>query len=433
MIKIKQLSILFTPLFLTPIFLASCSPNNNQLVNPTPPPTDFNDPIEFEKPLDPSFNIEATQDEINEFITQRSFSLKLISSTLGPIFGTTWLFAKENDDKTPNNFYDDTYYLATNLHVAANIQNINKTLYKYSGENKPFVASKYGNISKIYLGQIIDDNDSNNDNKYDKMIYDAYLPIDAVSITYTPIDLFKTLDIDDIYNIYDTNIIDNGAMDLAILKMDFSKLQFELNNEEYKQHFYNCLKAYNNNPTTYSSYTGNQNITIGGFPLTTNKNQLYTFSYHPTPNNKYSISEQKDNLIASYIANDTLVEFNQIYGYSGAKSFDDFKHNYIYPNDIAFATDEFASYTNVALEANFTITPKLIGGTSGSMVVDDKLNVVGIYWGNLPDQSAVIDLFINNNTYSLNNRKIIEKYNIINDFIQNHPNTNLNFVYKNRN
>lgn len=428
MFKKKIKNLLALPLLLTPLVLSSCySPSSSDNGNGT-------------KTIDTT-----TEENINKFITERTFSLMFSGdNTKSLTFGTGWIFAKEEDTTTPDNYYDDTYYIATNLHVAAAIQNSGKTTYEYDTSAKRYKLVSNPDYQYLSLGQVIYNGNSYStisNNDIDDTEYNAYLPLSAVSIQYTTFDLFKSMSLTDNYNTYGTNTIDNGTMDLAILKIDLSQIEFEDDSDVCKNYFYSSLDAYNEKPTKFGTYEYGDNISIGGFPAKKEKGEtkgVYTSSIHPTPYTNSQVGGNTTNLTISYVNNNVKNYYDDFYKKSGAKSKSDFQQNYVYYNDIAFKTDEYAGYTNTAVQATFNDVG-LTGGSSGSMVINDQFEVVGIYWGgyttttgyNKTQTISMFDLFVNNYNYTYNNTVSVKKYDIVSDFKNKNNNTNLETLYIN--
>lgn len=418
--KMKNLFVL--PLLVIPVSITSCS--------------------WFNFDIDGSYtsNITRTYQNNINYIAQRSFSLRFVGSAdNSAVYGTGWIFAKDNDDKnTPTNYYDDTYYIATNLHVAAAIQNRGKYLYQLEG--KKYVRNYQQYFTYMQLGQVVTNNNLGTNYTTENItntIYTGQVPLSSVSIAYTSFDLFRNMNISNPYKVYNESVINNGTMDLAILKVDFKNMQYYSGYSNSANLIHKELDVYNNSPTKFAIYSSGENITIGGFPFKENTqvgNGAWNVEYHPKPHNSFNTNIIKSgNIAPGYVwANQTYKEWNQYYINSGAYSVSDFKSNYVFPNNIDFKYDGYASYTNIALQAYFK-NIRLTGGSSGSLALNDDNEVVGIYWGGYESSTfgpiGAIDLFINKNTYTANNQVVLKPYDIIQDFIDKNNNTNLNEIY----
>lgn len=377
-----------------------------------------------------------------DYIAKRSFSLRFISSDVNvrsTTYGTGWIFAKENDSNTPDNYYDDTYYLATNLHVAAAINNGNNFYYEWDDSNKRYESVIEPKYTHLQLGQIIVDNKLGTNYTVEPInntIYTAQVSLNNVSIAYTSFDLFKNMDINNIGNVYNESTLNNGTMDLAILKVDFSQIKYNNKVSNSKEFIHQSLDAYNQSPTKIGTYSDGQNITIGGFPYKENQylgGGTWNSAYHPTPYKGYNTGDlSKVNIVPGYLFSASISnDWKYYYQKSDAKDVSSYKRRYVLPNNIAYLTDEYASYVNIALQAHFA-NVNLTGGSSGSLAMNDNNEIVGIYWGgyeNALHSIGVIDLFINNITYKNKNQTVLKPYNIVEDFIEQFPNTNLNSLY----
>lgn len=365
-----------------------------------------------------------------KFISERSFSLRFDSNgKLG--YGTGWLFAKDPSAEN-NNF---TYYVATNLHVAAFLQNMGKT---YTNEEGQTVNGD--NFYRLSFGQILTRNadgsfETGTTNSYlspYEINYWQYVPIGDVSIAYTSFDLFSKLQVIEtdrngiFYGSDASNQTQkNYTSDIALLKINFANRK-PINNSLRIDPIKLALDAFDKNPTKF--YTGNmvnnktKKITIAGFPAVDrnqfpnaanvkwiSKSNLTINSFTTGLSNKIN----PQNLLPADWINKTQAERVEY-----AKS-------HVLPSYITYVDNEYASRKNVALQALFKNTQTLSGGSSGSMVVDENNMVIGIYWGSYriaSNQSpegidyGAIDLFINYQPVgNILNQVLLPPYNIIDD------------------
>lgn len=432
---------LFIPLFLVPLFsvssLTSCSL--------------FNPKQEAEKV------IERIETNNMQYISERTFSLKFVEeSSRKMMLGTGWIFAKENDAENTPSVYDDIYYIATNLHVAGAIQNRNTNLFKYDSKQQRYIQNydQDLNYNKLYLGLVSTDGINVGTNYTSEpnstTHYDSFFNLEdnssytnttletypAVSVAYTPIDTFSSMQIKDQARVYWSDVLENATMDFAILRMDFSKLQ---NSSELIN---NALDAYNYKPTTFSTkYTDDTPVTIAGFPLKsedgTNAGK-WNGSYNVIA---YDLPYESTNVSTGYkkSVNNLNNKWDDGIINTDWNDMTKVKPQYVIKDHIAFSYNGYASYRNIAKQALFKDV-YLTGGSSGSMAINSNYQVVGIYWGAYSNLGIVnekyigaVDLFVNDKDVQYkyidgNENKsitVLKPYNIFDDFMAKFPNTNL--------
>lgn len=394
-----------------------------------------------------------------QYISERTFSLKFTNGSKF-LLGTGWIFAKENDTTKPDNYYDDIYYIATNLHVAAAIQNRNIKQYNFVSNKGYFQDDEPNtNYNKLYLGAVSLDGETigtnytleSNSNTY----YNSYFDLTddskfinerndypAVSIAYTPIDLFSNMQVKDLAWVYTREILNNATMDLAILRIDFSKIQTIKNNKLVEQ----VLDSYNKKPTKFNvNYKANDPLTIAGFPLI-NENNYQAGKWSGIYNAEWYKPTYEDNNVTTGYKKSIGNLRNSQWG-NGIKESDRYGDNliekvipeYVIKDHIGFDFNGYACYRNIAKQALFK-NVLLTGGSSGSMAINSNNEIVGIYWGSYSNNSLIkeknigaVDLFVNNNDVPYkyvdgNQNKtetILKPYNIFDDFVSYFPNTNL--------
>lgn len=430
-----------------PILATSCASTSNS----------FNNIDLYKLPnyknVNPDYNITPNpQSEIKkyesidhtQFISERTFSLKMVSEpdlngTRSIGYGTGWLFAKDTNSEL-------TYYLATNLHVAGILFNSGKKAYEYDGKTYKLKENKIFN--EIQFGQVITESGTNNEYtvgttesklNYSKTYYTQKVEKEAIEFSYLTFDMFNKMNLVDKDKVYNEKIIKNATQDLAILKIDFSKRSYI----DSKSKLYNTdpilksLNAYNANPTRFASteYKNNSyiqgsnlDITVGGFPY---EESLFSRD----GNGAWKTSNSFD---------DEITYNGQMLGSNFSKKnwkqniatsdMDLIKRNYILQSNIPFITNDYASYVNTSLQALFK-NLNLSGGSSGSMAINNRNEVIGIYWGTYnsysnndfqPNILGAIDLFVNSNDKTSYGGLLgVSKYNTISDFVARVENTNL--------
>lgn len=364
-----------------------------------------------------------------QYISERSFSLKISgiysnesSTRTSTVYGTGWLFAK---DTTPNN-NNFTYYVATNLHVASSIQNAGKTYYvkNENGVYQQETGIKYnsiqfGQIGEIKNNEFIPGTTSKEINWNDINFY-QYIPIysnnienNPIKIFYTSFDMFKNKNIqywsqkekiENNYNfVYGDESINNGTLDIAILKIDFSSRQWIDSSKQVDTLKY-ALSNFDKKPTKFAKTNNTKDpITIAGFPV--NQQQSLP-EWQALENKKFYNKQNGSNAFKMNNWKDGIPENTNN---------DSIKKNYSLPTNINYVTNEYASYWNVASQYMYD-NANLHSGSSGSMAINPNNEVIGIYWGTyqLSDGSikGVVDTFIN----SKYENEFLKKYNLINDF-----------------
>lgn len=429
--KIKKSKILLfgIPLLMASIAMitTSCSlfnfgnPNDNTNNKPNVLPNGNDVNNSSNNPL-----LSTDYEKINhmQFISERSFSLKFISNQSNNVgYGTGWIFAKDNSKQ-------ESYYIATNLHVASFIANGGKQLYEPSF-NRNLNNYQYKNITnvkynEIHFGQMFTMNQSNNivagttmlNGNLNDTIYNQKVNINDVSIAYTTFNMFNQMKLFNEYNIYNDNFINNATQDLAVLKIDFSKRQYInpfgiLNkNDTIKK----SLDAYDRNPTRFAnSYNFSKDkITVAGFPANQGSGKWTSSLNNISTNNPFVGLSMNRSGWHDYISQNIPIS--------------EIKEKYALLNNIPYVANGYASQINVSLQALFN-NLNLEGGSSGSMAINEKNEVIGIYWGGytLSNNSMLggVDLFKNNNIYNRNNQIVLNKYDTLFDFKTKVLNSNI--------
>lgn len=433
-----------------PIVLTSCSSSSWQdktsKDNLFSLPTYGNETPDYSKTPNPvKKNNQQKKDPI-QFISERTFSLKMISHpdvdgrrSVG--YGTGWLFAKDQSLST-NNL---TYYLATNLHVGSILFNSGKKAYEYDPTTRQYSLKTNQVFDEIQFGQVVSPLNGQtsifkNNYKvgtrsdkldYSKTYYTQMVDKSGIEFSYLTFDMFNKMKIQDKFKVYNEDIISNATQDLAILKIDFSKRKDIRPNSILTgtDPILKALKAYDDDPTVFatSEYTNSSNdfnITVGGFP--------FTKGIMPNSGDgAWTTSKSINNL--SYDEKMFGTNFNrQNWNHNlplHEQDMEKIKKEYILDSNIPFITNDYASYMNTSLQVLFA-NLNLAGGSSGSMAINQDNEVIGIYWGIYTKNTymnglvnyGVVDLFINES-----NNNDVQKYNTISDFATKVKNTNLHY------
>lgn len=385
-----------------------------------------------------------------KFISERTFSLKMVSKpnssgarSIG--YGTGWLFAKDMSSKA-NQL---TYYLATNLHVGAILFNSNKVSYEYNQSSNNYQLEKNLIFDEIQFGQVITNLNENYSNyeigttetklEVAETYYTQKVDKSAIEFSYLTFDMFNSMQLEDRYKIYNESIIKNATQDLAILKIDFSKrkyIDYPISPLKNKDPILKALNAYDANPTRFANkqeYSDdlldlnnkNSKIIVGGFPF------VKTYEQKNSSGGAWTTSNSLQNVL--YSNTEAGISFNKSDWKKGIYSNDmDFiKKYYVINGNIPFITNDYASYTNTSLQFLFE-NLNLSGGSSGSMAINEKNEVVGIYWGTyyridglIGRTFGAIDSFINDGDKQDKSGLTVKKYNTISDFVSKVNNTNL--------
>lgn len=358
-----------------------------------------------------------------EWISKRSFSLKFVSSVSAIGFGTGWIFGKNKDEL-------DKYYIATNMHVASFLQNQNKIYQEASGNR--FINKKGLEYSQIQLGIVgdkqIDGSISIGTDEPLRTVNDdgihfiTSIPVSNTKIVFSGFDVFNSSKdknrFVDPFNIRG-DFINNAAIDLAIIEMDLSSnSRHPINNysDDIMDEF---LDYYDDHETKFATTYGenfDDNIHLAGFPY---DNEVLNPSSSTIGSNKH---KQPIWVGASDIKRSQLISaLSLTITKPGVLGDNPLATNQTANNEIVYVTDEFASYRNVALQGLFEGID-LGGGSSGSLVINDNYEVIGIYWGvyKLKVKGKTVDMggidYFITRMHSVNvNNKIITSwdYNIL--------------------
>ncbi len=311
-----------------------------------------------------------------EWISKRSMSLKFVSETNSVGYGTGWIFAK-------NPTKDFSYYIATNLHVASFIQNQEKSFYS-SDDGKNYSKStglaypkiEIGIVGKKSLNNTFVQGTSESLMSYDNggFHYVGYLPTSSVRIAYAGHQAFPKSGqkYQDPYKIRN-NYINNGAVDIALIECDFSRF---ISNSGYQQDIIpNFLSNYDANPTVFAQSAGEHynKLYIAGFPYA---NSILNPNDPILGAPKYPIWVGLSDVLITGKASGISLKIDK----PNISGVDPTYSNVAITNEIPFVDQGYSSYRNVALQG-LVDGVDIGGGSSGSMVVNENNEVVGIYWG----------------------------------------------------
>ena len=306
-------------------------------------------------------------------------------------FGTAWIYAKDNS----NPF---TYYLATNIHVISNLNELNSTTQRYQesdwGESKKIENYSFENLSFNFIsGDQISSLTKKPDGEINylfeyptpKDYVDPYIQLVSentfqkpeIVYTATGSDLLKYATNGEFINPYSKQIIENPAIDFAIIKVDFSSVLNKTN--QYNTTVEEFLKTYDSNPTTFSSSPTidyNSSFYLGGFP---EEYQLWKPNLNVSWLGLNEIQLNSDN---NFISLSYGSQISKYANFSNPKGPMPALSSISYVKQES-ADDLFLWYRNVANQLIIG-GGSLGGGSSGSMLVSKKNNkfyVLGIYWG----------------------------------------------------
>ncbi|MDE5767488.1 MAG: DUF31 family protein [Malacoplasma sp.] len=428
--KIKKIRKIFLGLFFAviPFTLSSCSATTSVMNNISI----------WEKYNTLGSYINENYSDGLKWISQRTFSLRMRINpeTEGESdkfeFGTAWIYAKDSSSSF-------TYYLATNIHVISNLNSLNSDVKRYQEtdwggskklENYNFVNLSFNFVSDDHVSSLLKKPNGDINYLYEyptpKNYDDPYITlfsenhaIQKPEIVYTATGnnlLKNTTNKNDYINPYTKKIIENPAIDFAIIKVDFSSVLDEKNqNGTTVKQF---LETYDSNPTTFSSNSTidyNSTFYLAGFP------------------EEYQI--WKPNLNVAWLgldeirlnSNNNFISLNYESQISKYASFDNPQGPMPLASSISYVKQEtkdylFLWYRNVANQLIIG-GGSLGGGASGSMLVsekDNKFYVVGIYWGayEFTTRNGIdyayggVDLIKTNPYYiDVDNRGITMRYN----------------------
>lgn len=327
-----------------------------------------------------------------EWISKRTLSLRfsLLDEKMQKHvlkFGTGWILNKVNDLEN-----DYKYYVATNIHVANSLNKLNETTERYEEVSEGKIE-KIGsqkllgfafNFSKPNANTLLKDDNGNliilEDNTYINLQLNNRENQKNVKISYTATNnniidnTIGTNPINAFVDPYTNNIVQNPAIDFAILEIDFKDVLEKKNLQGYTVR--NFFDEYQKYPTKFAStkdFDFSDSYYIGGY---VQNNEIIKKQTRPTWIGLNNISFNYTNLYQGVVYYDKFSE---------QKFENDNVKKQIKPmNGIDFVTNENNEFTywykNVASQILIE-GGNVGGGSSGSLVCNSKNEVVGIYWG----------------------------------------------------
>lgn len=372
-----------------------------------------------------------TQSDKFKFISERTVSLRFIlansqnSSSWYYTEGTGWIFSKSSN----------YIYLATNFHVANTLLFPNKNLDFPYGKDS-WYTNTYGPMLEIDLGFINPTTkgenfeDQNNQvhyiklNEYPTIFYSSFSD-DDFSTSYGT-GYYSGLGINSSYNTQYPPTIDFAILKINISDISSSSPGF-VNGEKFVANVNNFkiwLQNYDADPTTFypqsldlksddsKNYFIDQHFYFGGFSTTSLISYFDNINYTKKP--LVAWTALKDIPMESFTSDLTpYVYMQKPDSYPLIIPTNDYVNNN--PNSYKFG------YTDVSV--NGLISDNLYNGASGSMVINDDNQVVGIYWGSSTylsnDGSQKIErggfCFLNVSDYVGNDKLNYQGYDFIDD------------------
>ncbi|WP_044891220.1 DUF31 family putative serine protease [Malacoplasma penetrans] len=337
----------------------------------------------------------STSNQAMKYVAERSLSLSFYlsnGSSTRAVFGTGWIFNKEKDS--------DTYYIATNIHVAAALTYGNKKV----SDNEDFTGYSLSSAAVSYINYSSNTTpiySSGNLNDVKTSIPEVVYLADSSNTSSSFGKAYPN----------DTSSNYKNSLDFAILKYGFSTTNLtshvSSSNSAVQtsiQNFSNWLKnGYGANPTQFYSTPVSGLNNSNPIQNTTSTNEFYTRKYYMGgyPNLStgggakiewVGLSNFPIATPAGGIADSNITTANYLAHASGKSHVDQSDEKWKEENKIVYynSTSSVATnYVNVGLNGLFDATS--VAGASGSMVVanlsDDanstnsSFKVVGIYWG----------------------------------------------------
>lgn len=338
-------------------------------------------------------------DGVGQYIAERTLSLQFItddasdSNSCMVSCGTGWIINKDKND--------NSYYIATNLHVAALTTYPNQTIWNDENNN----IDKYGNMVQCLIGYITQSsNYTMNMLTVEKpeVVYATYLDSNWNNLEYGSANGIA-------YNGTQNYQIES---DFAILKYDFSEntLNNNINKETEINDFENWLNFYNSNPTLFLPNViqdyNDLKFSMAGFPATSSeninnlKNSTHNDAITINQNNNYcNVSWEEFDDFGWHTYNNIFTNPNigsayNVQTYSTKNPIDPIIY-YDAKNLTPNSTNPWdGGFANGAYD--YLLDDSSYGGSSGSMLVTDyngQYYVAGIYWGSVSSDDNP------NNTY----------------------------------
>ncbi|MDE5545388.1 MAG: DUF31 family protein [Malacoplasma sp.] len=339
----------------------------------------------------------TTSTDASYWISERTLSLRFVfkssnntdSDSSSVQSGTGWIYEA---DKSTN-----TFYIATNLHVANIISFNNNSVTSY--ENDSYSTNTY-KIEQAYVGLDFNVNQSKNDFSNDLYYFQTSIP----EIVYTTTsdnnfnNQFNNSD-QKYWGIGKNNSPQNfpGASDIAILKYVINPTSSTtvfsnrtqttesiFNKNEYIQKFQNWISNYFNNPTKiYKDYVDNiKNELLDG--------SLYMGGFPNKPGAFGEGASSTENISWLSFSNFKIINDNNFEGFISSASFyekkEESKQNIPIPFYSSTNKSDYAKYNYLSIGYLSLIEADSFSGASGSPIVikyNGEYEIAGIYWGSI--------------------------------------------------
>lgn len=407
-------------------------------------------------------NNNARSIDAMNYILQRTITMQFLfinqeTNNAQSISGTGWIFNKDSNSST--------YYIATNLHVAAALTYQNRQ-FEDNGQIEDFSGYM---LATTYIG-FVEPNFNSSTANYNSTNINM-LNVQTPQIAYTATNFGDPNGFGSVYNntlLQTQNYGFNrkAMIDFAILKFNFDEsLLSRLNKESAygnsanASKFIDWLQYYNQSPTQFyenaipnlnttnasDKLPFNKKIFMGGFPGLNNKTN-YVGSWSSNKKNYLNFGGTQwigfaDVPLAVNLQGYQLDRISKIY----SNTYNNFASGFLnwinkYASGVSFFDDSISTSSlnciNIGYQA--LIDASSVGGSSGSMmIIDDNgtFKVVGIYWGQVTYSDGTNVgvgnfLYVDNyQKYSTTN-EMWPGYNIFQyalNFISN--NEDVNFLY----
>lgn len=356
--------------------------NSNNVPNsPSNGESNGNNPSQGELPS-------STPKSASQYISERTLALQFVfensNGQLQVSAGTGWIINKDSNS--------DSYYIATNLHVASYLTYEGSNKFIYSYENPPYIF--YGTIVQCLVGYVNSDVGTNSSASYSDT---NMITVPKPTLAYESFNDFTNYPQvignapGDGTSNYNKIAYYNATADFAILKYNFSSASLGTvgtytNSSNSVSNFENWLTiGYDTDPTKFlnqpiQNVSNWQNLkySAGGFPGESQSNNVLSASTNYLHQNWQSFSDVGiENSTINY--GNAGAVYSYMYGYndpivyaSGNGTYNSGANGYAYSS----------GYINVAYDA--ILDQYLQPGSSGSMLITYINNtpyVVGIYWG----------------------------------------------------
>ncbi|MDE5949813.1 MAG: DUF31 family protein [Malacoplasma sp.] len=335
------------------------------------------------------------------WISERTLSLRFVFKTNATMgtgsssvqSGTGWIYEADQNS--------NTFYIATNLHVANIVSFNNNEVISY--ETNGYSADKYV-LQYAYVGLDFNVNSEKNDFSNDVYYFKTSLP-----------EIVYTTTTDSNYN----NLFNNsqqkywgvgqngnkqnfpGATDIAILKYvinpDISTEVFsnrdqddvKINKNFYIEKFKNWISNYFDNPTkVYKEYVDNiKDELLSGY--------LYMGGF-PSKPDAFENPTSTENISWLSFSNFKIIDNDSFSGFISSASFYENEKQYESNVPIAFYSNsnksDYTKYNYLSIGYLSLIEADSFSGASGSPIVinhNGEYEIAGIYWGSISFQETI--------------------------------------------